>query len=65
MVAVAVTSLVILLLEQLPHGRFPLVFSRAGFLVGGAMVVFGMVLLAGAFRLLLASGWLVGFWWVA
>lgn len=56
MVALAVTSLVILLLEQLPHGRFPLVFSRAGFLVGGAMVVFGMVLLAGAFRLLLASG---------
>lgn len=71
MVAVAVTSLVILLLEQLgqvlPCGLPPLVFSRAVFLVGGAVV--GMVVLAGASgvagRLLLAPGWLLGFWWVA
>lgn len=66
MVAVSVTSLVILLLEQLGHvlplGLSPLVFSRAGFLVGGAVAVVGMVVLAGAgagrvaTRLLLAPG---------
>lgn len=60
MLAVAVLSLVILLLEQLPYGRSPLRFSRAGFLVGGAMAMFGMALLAGAGRvagrLLLAPG---------
>lgn len=73
MVAVAVTSLVILLLELLglvlPRGLLPVVFSLAGFLVGGAVTVLGMVVLAGtgrlAARLLLALGWLVGFWWVA
>ncbi len=48
MVAVAVTSLFILLLEQLIDGRPPLLLSSAGFLVGGAVAVFGMVFLAGA-----------------
>lgn len=73
MVALAVTSLIILLFEQLgqvlPRGLSPLVFSRAGFLVRGAVAVVGMAVLAGASgvvaRLLLAPGWLVSFWWVA
>lgn len=52
----AVTSLVILLFEQLHRILFPLVFSRAGFLAGGAVAVFGMVVLAGAGRV---AGWLL------
>lgn len=44
-------------------------FSCAGFLVGRAVAVFGMVVLASSprvvGRLLLAPGCVVGFWFVA
>lgn len=66
-VVAVVARFLILLLEELRHVCFPLLLPRAGSLVGRAVAVFGMVRLAGgvaAVGLLLAAGWLVGFWWV-
>lgn len=60
MVTVAITSLIILLFEQLVHALPLGLFPLAGSLVGGAVAVVGMVVLAGAGRvagrLLLAPG---------
>lgn len=58
-VAVALASFGVLLLEELAHGVDPFVFACAGWLGGGAVAVSGTVLLASAgaaTRLLLASG---------